>query len=64
MKSKYIKYKISDIFLGEADGEDEALTLSNFHDFYYDYDKITEKAMLPLKYLVLGKKGTDRKSVV
>lgn len=60
MKSKYLKYKISDIFLGEADGEDEALTLSNFHDFYYDYDKITEKAMLPLKYLVLGKKGTGK----
>ena len=60
MNNRYIKYKIGDIFLGEADGEDEALTQSNFHEFYYDYDGIIRKVMQPLKYLILGKKGTGK----
>src|SRR5258708_506805 len=58
------KYKIGDIYFGTADGEDEALNFihkpNDFKDFYYDYDNIVEKAMQPLRYLILGKKGAGK----
>src|SRR5581483_6687117 len=57
-------YKIGDIYFGSADGEDEALDLldkqDQFKNFYYDYDNIVEKALQPLRYLVLGKKGAGK----
>ena len=57
-------YKIGDIYFGTADGEDEALNFidkqEEFKNFYYDYDNIVEKALQPLRYLILGKKGAGK----
>lgn len=59
-----VNYKIGDIYFGTADGEDEALNLllkeDEFKDYYYDYENIVEKALQPLKYIVLGKKGAGK----
>jgi hypothetical protein len=58
------QYKIGDIYFGTADGEDEALNLihkeDEFKNYYYDYDNIVEKALQPLRYLILGKKGAGK----
>jgi len=57
-------YKIGNIYFGTADGEDEALKLLNladdFKNYFYDYDNIVEKALQPLTYLILGKKGAGK----
>ncbi|MEZ2279699.1 MAG: P-loop ATPase, Sll1717 family [Microcoleus sp.] len=57
---KIPEYNLRDIFLGEADGQDEALSRPDFVNFFYDYDNISEKVNQPLKYLILGKKGTGK----
>lgn len=61
---KHTEYRIGDIYFGSADGEDEALDLiykaDEFKNYYYDYDNIVEKALQPLRYLVLGKKGAGK----
>ena len=58
------KYKIGEIYFGTADGEDEALNFINkpddFMNYFYDYENIVEKALHPLKYLILGKKGAGK----
>lgn len=58
------KFKIGNIYFGTADGEDEALNfidrLDEFKNFYYDYDNIVEKALQPLRYMILGKKGAGK----
>lgn len=57
-------YTIGQIYFGTADGEDEALNFidkqDEFKNFYYDYDNIVEKALQPLRYIVLGKKGAGK----
>ena len=59
-----MEYKIGDIYFGTADGEDEALSLilkqDEFKNYYYDYDNIVEKALHPLRYIILGKKGAGK----
>jgi len=58
------KYKLGDIYFGTADGEDEALNFidnqDEFKNFFFDYDNIVEKALQPLRYLILGKKGAGK----
>jgi len=58
------KYRIGKIYFGTADGEDEALNFidkqDEFKNFYYDYDNIVEKALQPLRYMILGKKGAGK----
>ena len=51
---------ISSIYLGNPDGEDEALENPEFDKFFFNYNKIIEKSLRPLKYLILGKKGTGK----
>ena len=57
-------YKIGDIYFGTADGEDEALNFldrqDDFNNFFFDHDNIVEKALQPLRYLILGKKGAGK----
>lgn len=59
-----LRFKIGDIYFGTADGEDEALKFldkqEEFNNFFYDYDNIVQKAMQPLRYLILGKKGAGK----
>ncbi|MEZ2339236.1 hypothetical protein AB6735_26565 [Mucilaginibacter sp. RCC_168] len=61
---KTAEYKIGEIYFGTADGEDEALNLlgkqDEFKNYYYDYDNMVEKALQPLRYLILGKKGAGK----
>jgi len=54
------KFKIGDIYFGTADGEVEALEKSDFVNYFYEYDNLVQKAMQPLRYLILGKKGAGK----
>lgn len=58
------KIRIGDIYFGTADGEDEALNFldkqEEFNNFFFDHDNIVQKAMQPLRYLILGKKGAGK----
>lgn len=53
-------YTLNDIFLGKNDGKKEASYRPDFENYFYDHNKIYQKAMQNDKYLVLGRKGTGK----
>jgi len=55
-----MNYRLDEIFFGMSDGKKEALIRPNFQDYYYEYENIVQKALIPSNFLVLGKKGTGK----
>lgn len=53
-------YSLKDFYLGNNDGKKEAQYKADFEQYFYDYDRIYERAMLKEKYLILGRKGTGK----
>jgi len=46
--------------LGKNDGKKEAKYKEDFENYFYDYNGIYEKILVPERFLLLGKKGTGK----
>lgn len=53
-------YTLKNINLGEHDAKREVMKLSNFEEYFYDHNEISEKVLEPTIFTVLGKKGTGK----
>ncbi len=54
------KIKLSEIYLGDVDGETEVAKCKNFYDLFYCRDEIIDGLINGNKYVIIGRKGTGK----
>ncbi|MGL5596387.1 MAG: hypothetical protein ACRDDH_20860, partial [Cetobacterium sp.] len=55
--------KLKDINFGNNDGKNEA-AISNFKDLFFNYENIYEKSLKPEIFLILGRKGSGKTTLI
>lgn len=54
------RIKLSEIYLGDVDGETEVAKCKNFYDLFYCRDEVIDGLIDGNKYVIIGRKGTGK----
>ena len=54
------RIKLSEIYLGDVDGETEVAKCKNFYDLFYCRDEVIDGLINGNKYVIIGRKGTGK----